>query len=68
MTAGLYTFACNRCSTTASDTSRTGVELFTDHHFRTVHPLFAATEPPQVPNLMSRTPRLRRLVRRRRNA
>lgn len=36
-----YSFECNRCATSASDSSRTGIELFSAHHMQTMHAPFA---------------------------
>lgn len=38
-----YAFRCNRCETSAVDTSRNGVELFAEHHVRTVHQVCTGT-------------------------
>lgn len=40
-----YVFYCDRCDSSASDTTRHGIELFTEHHMRTVHPAQAVIAP-----------------------
>jgi hypothetical protein len=39
-----YRWQCDRCETSCVDTSRTGVELFSYHHYKLVHPLYALDE------------------------
>jgi hypothetical protein len=46
--SAIYSFVCNRCNTTASDTSRWGIELFTSHHMATVHKGFDAEHSAEI--------------------